>query len=161
MEILAALVFLLLFAVALAGIILPVLPGVPIAALGALLAGWITGFERLSLIPLIIVGALTVLAQLVEIGSSWVGARYYGAGRPGLWGGVIGSLMGLILFPPFGFLVGALVGAVLFELLAGRAFNEAVKAGVGAFVGTLGGAVAKVVILVAIGVVVLPRLWPW
>ena len=161
MEILAIFVFALLFLVALAGIILPVLPGVPIAAVGALLAGWMTGFERLSLAPLLVVAALAVLAQLVELGSSWVGARYYGAGRPGLWGGVIGSLVGLILFPPFGFLVGALLGAVLFELLAGRAFNEAIKAGIGAFVGTLGGAVAKVVIMVAIAVVVLPRLWPW
>ncbi|MEX2534671.1 MAG: DUF456 domain-containing protein [Trueperaceae bacterium] len=161
MEILALLAFVLLFLAALAGIILPVLPGVPIAAVGALLAGWMTGFERLSLTPLVIVAGLAALAQLVEVGSSWVGARYYGAGRPGLWGGVLGSLAGLILFPPLGFLVGALLGAVLFELLAGRAFNEAVRAGIGAFVGTLGGAVAKVVIMAAIAWVVLPRLWPW
>lgn len=161
MEILALVVFVLLFLVALAGIVLPVLPGVPIAAVGALLAGWMTGFERLSLTPLLIVAALAVLAQVVELASSWIGARYYGAGRPGLWGGVLGSLLGLILFPPFGFLVGALVGAVLFELLAGRAFNDAVRAGIGAFVGTLGGSVAKVVIMAAIAVVVLPRLWPW
>jgi uncharacterized protein YqgC (DUF456 family) len=159
MEIAALVVFVLLFLVALAGIILPVLPGVPIAALGALLAGWMTGFERLSLTPLLIVAGLAVLAQIVEIGSSWVGARYYGARRPGLWGGVLGSLAGLILFPPFGFLVGALVGAVLFELLAGRALNEAVRSGLGAFIGTLGGAVAKLVIMVAIAIVVLPRLW--
>jgi uncharacterized protein YqgC (DUF456 family) len=159
MEIAALVVFVMLFLVALAGIILPVLPGVPIAALGALLAGWMTGFERLSLTPLLIVGGLALLAQMVEIGSSWIGARYYGAGRPGLWGGVLGSLAGLILFPPFGFLVGALVGAVLFELLAGRALNEAVRSGLGAFIGTLGGAVAKLVIMVAIAIVVLPRLW--
>lgn len=159
MEILALLVFLLLYVVALAGIILPVVPGVPLAALGALLAGWMTGFERLDLVPLLVVAGLALLAQIVEIGSSWVGARYYGARRPGLWGGVLGSLMGLILFPPFGFLVGALVGAVLFELLGGREMTESIRAGVGAFVGTLGGAIAKLVIMVAIAVVVMPRLW--
>lgn len=159
MEILALLVFLLLYVVALAGIILPVVPGVPLAALGALLAGWMTGFERLDLVPLLLVAGLALLAQIVEIGSSWVGARYYGARRPGLWGGVLGSLMGLILFPPFGFLVGALVGAVLFELLGGREMTESIRAGVGAFVGTLGGAIAKLVIMVAIAVVVVPRLW--
>jgi uncharacterized protein YqgC (DUF456 family) len=156
---LALLVFVLLYLVALAGIVLPLVPGVPLAALGALLAGWMTGFERLSLVPLVLVAGLALLAQLVEVGSSWVGARYYGARRPGLWGGVLGSLAGLILFPPLGFLLGALVGAVLFELLAGRAFNQAVRAGVGAFVGTLGGSVAKLVIMLAIAVVVIPRLW--
>lgn len=159
MEILALVVFVLLYLVALAGIVLPVVPGIPVAAVGALIAGWMTGFERLSLTPLLAVAGLAVLAQLVEVGSSWLGARYYGARRPGLWGGIIGSLAGLILFPPFGFLVGALVGAVLFELLGGRALNEAIRAGVGAFVGTLGGAVAKLAIMVAIAVVVLPRLW--
>ncbi|MEX2540502.1 MAG: DUF456 domain-containing protein [Trueperaceae bacterium] len=159
MELLALLVFVLLYLIALAGIVLPVVPGVPVAALGALLAGWMTGFERLSLTPLLAVAGLAVLAQLIEVGSSWLGARYYGARRPGLWGGILGSLAGLILFPPFGFLVGALVGAILFELLGGRALNEAVRAGVGAFVGTLGGAAAKLVIMVAIAVVVLPRLW--
>lgn len=159
MEILALIVFLLLYLVALAGIILPLLPGVPVAALGALLAAWMTGFERLSLVPLLIVGAFALLAQLVDLAASWLGARYYGARRPGLWGGVIGSLLGLILFPPFGFLAGALLGAVLFELLGGRALPQAVRAGLGAFVGSLGGIFAKLVIMAAMLVVVLPRLW--
>lgn len=158
MEILAFAVFLIFFLAALVGVVLPVVPGIPLAALGAVLAGWMNRFEELTLVPLAIVVGLAVLAQLVDVASSWVGAKYYGAGRPGLWGGVIGSLLGLFLFPPFGFIVGALLGAVLFELMGGRSFNDAVRSGIGAFVGTLGGAVAKFVILAAIGVVVFPRL---
>jgi len=158
MQILAIVVFTIIFIVSLIGIVVPVVPGVPLAAVGALLAGWMTGFEELTMVPLLIVAGLAVLSQVVELLSSWVGAKYYGAGRPGLWGGVIGSLLGLVLFPPFGFLFGALVGAVLFEMLAGREFSEAWRAGVGAFLGTLGGAVAKVFILIAIGLVVYPRL---
>src|SRR5690625_56366 len=158
MGILAVIVFTIIFVVALVGIVVPVVPGVPLAAVGALLAGWMTGFEELGLTPLLIVAGLAVLSQEVAVLSSWVGAKYYGAGRPGLWGGVIGSLLGIIFFPPFGFLFGALVGAVAFEMLAGRKLEEAWRAGVGAFIGTLGGAVAKVFILIAIGVVVYPRI---
>ena len=88
-----------------------------------------------------------------------VGAKYYGAERAGVWGGVLGSLVGLVLLPPWGFLPGALLGAVLFELLAGRAPAEAWRSGVGAFVGTLGGVFAKLVIVVALAVVVYPRLF--
>lgn len=158
MTILAVVTFTLLFLVALAGIIVPVLPGVPLAAVGALLAAWMTGFERLTLVPLVIVGVLAVLSQLVDVLGSWLGAKHYGASRPGVWGGIIGSFVGLLLFPPFGFLTGALVGAVVAELLTGRAFGDAVRSGVGALVGTLGGTVAKLLILIGIGIVVFPRL---
>ncbi len=156
MTVFAFVVFLLLFLVATAGIVVPVLPGVPVAALGAVLAAWIMGFERFGVTPLIYVGVLAVLSQLVDLGGTLLGSKVYGAGRAGTWGGVIGSFFGLVLFPPFGFLVGALVGAVGAEMLAGREFNEAVRSGIGAFVGTLGGTVAKLVIMVVIGVVVFP-----
>jgi uncharacterized protein YqgC (DUF456 family) len=46
---------------------------------------------------------------------------------------------------------------VLFELAAGRALDEAVRAGVGAFVGALGGTVAKVLIVIAMAVIGIPR----
>ncbi len=157
MTVLAILVFSLGWLVALAGVVLPVLPGVPIAAVGALLAAWMMGFGRFGVAPLAYVGGLTVLALLLDVLGNWVGAKMYGASKAGLWGGILGSLVGIIVFPPFGFLVGALAGAAVFELLAGRNANEALRAGLGAFIGALGGTVAKVFILIAIAVVVYPR----
>ena len=144
--------------VGLAGVVLPVLPGIPVAALGAVAAAWIRGFDVVGVMPLVWVAVLAVVAQLVDMAAGAVGAKVYGAGRAGFWGGVIGSLAGLIWFPPFGFLLGALVGAVGAELLAGRAFDEALRAGVGAFAGTLGGVVAKALIVVAMAVVMVPAL---
>lgn len=154
---LAFIVFLLFYLVALVGVVIPALPGAPLALVGALLAGWIMGFPEFGTVPLIYITLLVVLSQLADIAGTYLGSRYYGARRAGVWGGVVGSLVGLILFPPFGFLIGALAGAVLFELLAGRPLTEAVKSGVGAFVGTLGGTLAKLVIMVVIGVVAFPR----
>lgn len=156
MTVLAFFVFLIGFAVAAAGVIVPVLPGVPLAAVAALLAAWIMGFDRFGVTPLVYVAVLAVLSQLVDLAGTWLGSRFYGAGRAGVWGGIIGSFFGLFLFPPFGFLIGALVGAVVAEMLVGRRFDEAVRSGVGAFVGTLGGTVAKLIIMVVIGFVVFP-----
>jgi len=157
MTILAMVVLVLGLLVGLVGVVAPVLPGVPVAAAGAVLAAWIVGFDRFGLGPLAFIVGLAVLAQLIDLAGNWVGARVYGARRAGLWGGVLGSLVGLIFFPPFGFLLGALVGAVLFELAGGRPLDEALRAGVGAFVGALGGTVAKVLIVIAMAVIGIPR----
>lgn len=155
---LALLVFGLSLAVALVGVIVPVLPGVPLAALGAVAAAWIRGFDVVGLAPLVWVVVLAVAAQALDLLAAAVGARVYGARRAGFWGGVIGSLAGLFWFPPFGFLAGALLGAIGAELLTGRPLAEAARAGVGAFAGSVGGVVAKFLITVAMAVVMLPAL---
>ena len=157
MTALAFFVFLVAYAVAFAGVIVPVLPGVPLAFVGALLAALMLGFERFGVDTLVYVAVLAGLSQLVDVAGTWLGSARFGARRAGVWGGVIGSLVGLFAVPPFGFLVGALVGAVVAELLTGRELAEAVRSGVGAFVGTLGGTVAKLVIMVVIGFVAFPR----
>ncbi len=157
MNALAFAVFLLSYVVAFVGVIAPVLPGVPIALAGAVVAALIMGFERFGVLPLVYLGLLTALSQLVDVAGTWLGSKRFGASRAGVWGGVVGSFAGLLLFPPFGFLVGALAGAVVAELLVGRDLGDAFRSGVGAFVGTLGGTVAKLVIMVVIGFVAFPR----
>lgn len=156
---LALILFLLTLAVAAAGVIVPVVPGVPLAAVGALVAALIVGIDVFGVDGLVYVALLAVLSQGVDFAGTWLGSRHYGAGRAGVWGGVIGSLVGVFVFPPFGFLVGALAGATIAELLVGRGLEEAFRSGVGAFVGTLGGTVAKLVIVVVMGIVVVPRLF--
>ncbi|MEX2502405.1 MAG: DUF456 domain-containing protein [Trueperaceae bacterium] len=155
---LALVVLTLSLGVGLVGVVLPVVPGVPLAAGGAVIAAWIRGFEAVGWTPLIWVIGLAVLAQALDLVAAAVGARVYGAQRAGFWGGVLGSLAGLLFFPPFGFLAGALLGAVGFEMLAGRPFDQALRAGVGAFAGTLGGVVAKGLIVIAMAVVMIPAL---
>jgi uncharacterized protein YqgC (DUF456 family) len=157
MEILAFVIFLVSYLVALAGIVLPALPGVPIAAGGAVIAAWITGFVTLGTWPLFLVVALALLSVVLDYLAGVMGAKRYGASRAGVWGSIIGGLIGLF-FPPLGFLFGALLGAVAFELLNARTLPDALRAGFGVFVGTLGGILARVVILITMGIIVFPRL---
>lgn len=156
--VLAVIIFGLACVVGVAGVILPALPGVPLTALGAVLAAWLVGFEQFGVAPLIWVGVLGVLSQVAEYVSSAVGAKRFGASRAGLWGSIVGSLVGLIFFPPLGFLFGAMAGAFAAEMLAGRNVAEATRSGLGALVGTLGSIIAKLFILVAIAIIVFPRL---
>lgn len=159
MTILATVLFTAVFLLALAGIFLPFLPGVPVAALAAFLAAWMTGFRELGTVPLVIIGVLALLSVLTDYLAGALGAKRFGAGRAGVWGSILGALFGLFLFPPFGFLLGALLGAVAGELLTGRAPQDALRAAFGVFVGTLGGILTNVLLLIAIGIVVFPRLF--
>jgi uncharacterized protein YqgC (DUF456 family) len=144
--------------VAAVGSLVPVIPGVPVALLAAIAAGYLTGFERIDVNTLVWVAVLTVLAQAFDLLGNLVGAKRFGAGRAGLWGGGIGALIGLLLLPPWGLLLGALLGASGFELLAGRPPREAWRAGVGALLGTLAGAGGKLVVLAVIAFVLVVRL---
>lgn len=159
MDIAASIFFTLIYLVAFVGIILPVLPGVALAALGALLAAWMTGFAELGAAPLVTVGTLTALSFAIDYIAGAVGAKRFGAQRAGVVGSIIGAVVGIFFFPPFGFLVGALLGAVAAELITGRELQEALRAGVGVLVGTLGGMAAQIILMIAIGLVVFPRLF--
>jgi uncharacterized protein YqgC (DUF456 family) len=144
--------------VAALGVVLPVLPGVPVALLATVLAGWLTGFDRIGVETIVWVAVLAALAQGFDVLGNVIGARRFGAGRAGLWGGAIGSIVGLVLLPPWGFLLGAFAGATGFEALAGRPLPEAWRAGVGALLGTLAGVGGKLVVVVVIAIVVIGRL---
>lgn len=153
MTIIASIVFLLIWLVSLAGLVVPVIPGVPLAALGAVLAGWMTGFESLGLTPLLIIAGLAVLAQVLDLVGGWIGTKYSGGSNAGVWGSIIGSLVGVVIAPPFGFLPGAFLGALLFELLAQRSFAEAWRSGIGSMLGALGGTFMKLLFLIGIGII--------
>ena len=83
-----------------------------------------------------------------------VGRRGYGAGGWGLWGAFLGGVLGLF-FGVVGVLVLPFLLAWLFEYLSGRRPEEALRAAWGTLVGLMGGVVAKVLVHLAMGVLVL------
>jgi len=152
-------IFFIAYLIAIVGIFLPVLPGVPIAAVGVLAAAWLSKFQLIKPYQLAIVISLTVLSILLDYLAGIIGAKHFGAQKAGIIGSIVGSLIGLIFFAPFGFLIGALAGAIIAELITGRELDEALKAGFGVLIGTLGGIVAQIFIVIAIGIVIIPRLF--
>jgi uncharacterized protein YqgC (DUF456 family) len=65
-----------------------------------------------------------------------LGAKRYGASKWGVWGSVLGMVIG-IFWSPFAMLVGAFIGAVAAEWLSGKKKGEALRAGWGVVMGTL------------------------
>ena len=122
-----------------AGTFLPVLPGTPLIAIGALLYGLVTHFQQITLLDFGLLVGLSILAEGLEYLMGVFGAKKFGANKAGLLGGTVGVFLGLIFMGPVGIVVGPFFGAILAELFTGRPFREAVRVGVGSLVGVLGG----------------------
>lgn len=127
-----------------AGCALPVLPGPPLSYLGLLLLHFTSGYEFKPGF-LLVWGLITILVTFIDYLIPVWGAKKFGASRPGIWGSIIGLLIGLIFFPPFGIIFGPFAGAVTGELLSGKNTPHALRAGFGSFVGFFAGVLLKLV----------------
>lgn len=136
----------LLVAAGAAGTVVPALPGAPLVFAGLLLAAWIDGFQRVGWPTLLVLGALTAVSLLVDLVSTWFGAKKVGASRAAMLGAALGTLAGLFFGLP-GLLLGPFLGAVAGELYARRDWRQAGKAGLGAWLGFVLGALAKLTLV--------------
>jgi uncharacterized protein YqgC (DUF456 family) len=138
------------------GVLLTFVPFVPatlVILLAAFLHELLVGFRELSLGSWFLLGLLALLAMVLDNLAALLGARRYGAGRAGLWGAFLGGLLGLFL-GVFGVLFLPFLLAWLFEYLSGRKPEEALRAAWGTLVGLMGGVVAKVLVHLAMGLLV-------
>uniref|UniRef100_A0A7C2C1Y3 DUF456 family protein n=1 Tax=Thermus islandicus TaxID=540988 RepID=A0A7C2C1Y3_9DEIN len=153
MEVFADWLFVVLWVLGVALTLVPLVPATLVILLGAFLHELLLGFRELSLESWLLLGALALLATLLDNLAALVGARRYGASRAGLWGAFLGGILGLSLGAA-GVLVLPFLLAWLFEYLSGRRAEEALRAAWGTLVGLLGGVVAKVLVHLAMGLVV-------
>lgn len=133
----------LMMLVGTAGVVLPVLPGLPLTFAGMLLAAWVGGFQQVGWITLTVLGVLTALSVVVDLLSTALGAQRVGASRLAIIGSIIGTFAGL-LFLPIGILVGPFAGALIGEMLHGRELGQATKVGLATWMGLMLGVVLKV-----------------
>jgi len=130
----------LLFAlVGLVACILPVIPGPPLSLLALIILSYAKNWEPFSSTFLVFMAGLTILVTLLDYVVPAAGAKKYGASKFGVWGSIIGMVIGLFFFPPWGMLTGALVGALAGEVVAGKEGKKVLRAGWGVFVGNVVG----------------------
>jgi len=137
-----------LILVGLAGTVLPALPGVTLVFAGMALAAWIDDFARIPLWLVVLLGALTVLAWVIDYAAAALGAKRAGASRLAIVGAFIGTLAGIVS-GLWGLLFLPLVGAAIGEYAAQRDLLRAGRVGVATWVGLLLGTAAKVAIAFA------------
>lgn len=134
-----------LIIVGLSGVVLPVLPGIPVLFGGLLLVAWIDDFQRIGMAAVVLLGVLAVLSILVDLLAGILGAKKVGASPQALWGTGVGTVLGL--FTGFvGLIFAPLLGAAAGEWLARGDSLQAGKVGLATWLGLLIATVAKVAI---------------
>ncbi len=130
------------------GTVLPVLPGTPVLVVAALGHKLWFGDQGAAWWVIAVLVAIMLFSIVLDYLATVVGAKKLGATWRGMTGAILGGLIGLFFSLP-GILLGPFVGALLGESLGGRNWKESSKAGLGATIGLLAGAVGKVACCVA------------
>jgi len=147
-QIIGLILALLVMCVGLAGSILPGLPSTPLVLIGAIGHKLYFGPTGAAWWVLVVLAAMTVVSLVMDYLASVYGAKKLGATWRGAVGAIVGGLIGLFFNLP-GILLGPFVGAFLFEMAGGREWKAASRAGVGATLGLLAGAIGKLACCVA------------
>ena len=134
----------ILMIIGMIGCIVPVIPGPPISFLGLLSLHFTTEYQFTTsflIVMMLLAAAVTVLDYYVPI----YGTKKFGGSNKGVWGSMIGLVLGLIFFPPFGIIIGPFLGAFIGELIEGKNSQEAMKSSLGSFIGLFFGTILKLI----------------
>mgnify|MGYP006374721003 FL=1 len=147
-----------LIALGFAGLILPAVPGIPLIFAGLVLLAWAESFAYVGWATLTLLGALALLSYGIDFLAAALGAKKFGASPRAVTGAALGALIGLFFGLP-GIVLGPFVGAVTNVEGSLRVLRTAARAGVGATLGLLFGALLKIALaFTMVGVFVLDRL---
>ncbi len=104
-----------------AGLVVPMLPGIPLVFAGLVLLAWAENFVYVGGLTLGLLGVLALLSYGVDFLASALGARRFGASSRAIWGAALGAVVGVFFGLP-GIVLGPFVGAV-----AGLVFGALLK----------------------------------
>lgn len=126
------------------GCVLPIIPGPPLSYVGLLFLHFTARYQFSSKFLITWAIITTVVYALDYLIPAW-GTKKFGGSNRGVWGSIIGLVIGLFFFPPFGIIIGPFLGAVIGELTAGKESGAALKSGFGSFMGFLAGTLLKLI----------------
>jgi uncharacterized protein YqgC (DUF456 family) len=144
--------------VGLIGSVVPGLPGTPLIVVAALVHGFVTDWDTIGVGRLLILVALSAVAEVAGYLGTALGTRRSGGSGWAVIGAVAGAIVGLT-FAPLGLIVGPLAGAVVAEAVRTGDVGASLRTGIGAGVGFLAGAVMHLAI--AVTMVALFLWWLW
>jgi uncharacterized protein YqgC (DUF456 family) len=147
LTVLLAIISTLFILVGLLGIVLPFLPGVPVAWLGLFIFAVGTGFERISITTTVVFFALMLLTFIIDYLAPVLGAGRYKASKWGIIGASVGTLLGIVTLGFWGIIFGPFLGAILGELLSGRQGGQALRIASGTLIGIILGNLLKIIVV--------------
>ena len=139
MEILIMIGIGILLLFGLIGSIIPALPGPPLSYIALLLYHFF--INKMNEDSLFWIGVVVVFVTIMDYFLQIYGVKKAGGGKYAIRGSIVGMLLGIFLFPPFGILVGAFIGAYIGAKIETNK-NE-VKIALGALFGFILGTILK------------------
>ncbi|MBN6888882.1 uncharacterized protein ACUXCC_003825 [Cytobacillus horneckiae] len=147
MEFLAWTIIIILFIVAFAGLVYPIIPSVLFIAAGFIVYGLFFSFEPFNWLFWTIQILFVILLFGADYISNMIGVKKYGGTKAGIWGSTIGILVGPFVIPVAGIILGPFLGAVIAELIVHRRnIKEAIKVGFGSLIGFISSIFTKGII---------------
>lgn len=147
--------------VGLIGAILPGIPGPTISYFGLIFLEFTKRVDQ-STGFLVAMGLIMAVVTLLDYVVPVYGTRRFGGTKRGVWGSTIGLVVGVIILPalgvvlgPFGLIGiigGPFIGAYIGEASTGMESGKALRAAFGSFIGFLAGTFMKVVYSIVVGV---------
>jgi uncharacterized protein len=128
---------------------LPTVPGMGYMLVVTIIYGFVDTFEHFDPWWLALFFGLTLLGIVTDHASGLMGAKFGGASKNTILLGLIGMLIGLVLFPPLGLFLGLFLGVFIGGMLQFNDHRKALKAASYSFMGTVTGMILNV--LIAIG----------
>src|SRR5687767_700004 len=134
----------ILCVVGIAGSLLPLLPGPPIAYVGILMQQ-LRDPNPFTGKFLLLWAAIVVLTLILDYIIPIWGTKKFGGTKYGVWGCTLGFLVAFWM-GPWGVIIGPFVGAFIGEYIANQHSQQAFKAAMGSFVGFLLGSFLKLLV---------------
>ena len=128
---------------AIAGSILPILPGPPLAFIG-LLIQQLRPEKPFSSRFLWIWAGIVVLTIILDFLVPIWGTKKFGGTKYGVWGCTLGFFAAFWL-GPVGVIIGPFIGAFIGEMIAGQNSRKSLKAAMGSFLGFIAGSLIKMI----------------
>lgn len=143
MELFIEIAAILMAIVGVLGCFLPILPGPPINW-AALLILYFWGPEEITTRFMVIWLVITIFVTILDYFVPAYFTKVTGGSREAARGSLVGTMVGLFFFPPFGIIIGAFLGAMAAEMFFNRSNTEtSFKSALGSFLGFIFGTFFK------------------
>ena len=141
--------------ISLLGVLLPLVPGVALIWLVALVYAIAEGFKNIDPITMIVLSVIALPGISADIWVSSLGAKAGGASLWSIVASLVGGVVGFLVSTLPGAIIGALVGLMAVELLRAKDWRQALKASGGWIAGWLLSAVVQIIT----GVIMIAIFW--
>lgn len=141
--------------IGLLGVLLPLIPGVGLIWITALIYAIAEGFQNVDPITMVVLSIIAIPGITADIWVSSLGAKVGGASFWSIVASLLGGIIGFLFFNLPGALIGSLVGLVVVELFRAKDWRQALKASGGWVVGRL----VSTAVQLVVGVIMIAIFW--